>query len=237
MLITIDGPAGAGKSTVAKLLAIKLSEQTETEYEYLDTGSMYRAVALAGLRKNVDWNVPEMLEKIARAAEIDVYDAKTFLDGEDVSCEIRLPEVTDKTKYAANNPAIRAMMVDSQQKIGQRYLEMGKGLVTEGRDQGTVVFPRAHFKFFVTATPEERARRRMGEMAKMKKCGHGSDFADILAKINQRDAQDSSRETGPLREPEDSTRIITDGMTINEVVETMMEIVGAGKNAPQMPAP
>ena len=226
MLITIDGPAGAGKSTVARLLAVKLSERTDTVYEYLDTGSMYRAVALAGLRRKIDWDKPHELEKIARSVVIEVNNRQTFLDGEDVSREIRSPEITDKTKYAANNPAIRAVMVELQQAIGLRYLEQNKGLVTEGRDQGTVVFPDANYKFFVTATPEERARRRLGELEKLG--GHG-DFADILDKINLRDAQDSSREVGPLREPPAAIRVVTDGMDVDAVVATMIRAMSGDK--------
>ena len=226
MLITIDGPAGAGKSTVAKLLALRLSQSGETIYEYLDTGAMYRAVALAGLRDVVDWDVPGELERVAKSVEIDVFDSKTFLNGKDVTAVVRSPEITDKTRFAANNPAIRAVMVALQQRIGRRYVAQNKGLVTEGRDQGTVVFPDAACKFFVTASPEERARRRLHEMTKRGGYDQSSlDFAEILAKINERDLRDSSREVGPLCEPKDALRIVTDGMGIDEVVTAMLAAV------------
>lgn len=220
MIITIDGPAGAGKSTVAKLLAQRLSGRTPCEY--LDTGSMYRAVALAGIRRNVDWNIPERLEEVANCVSINVWEARTFLDGEDVTERVRSPEVTEKTRFSANNPAIREIMVRLQQQIGKRYLLENKSLVTEGRDQGTIVFPDADFKFFITATPEERARRRFGEMRRR---GESGDLNEILQAINLRDAQDSSRKVGPLREPDDAHRVVTDGMEIDEVVRYLIRII------------
>ena len=150
MIITIDGPAGAGKSTVAKRLAALLG------FDYLDTGAMYRAVALFGLRKNVNWDKPAELVAIAEQMRLHVESGRTFVDGEDVSDAVRSANVTEKTRFAANHPTIRAIMVRWQLNATQ-----GKNIVTEGRDQGTAVFPDAVCKIYLTATPEERARRRV----------------------------------------------------------------------------
>jgi cytidylate kinase len=222
MIITIDGPAGAGKSTATKLLAARLSERSGKTFEYLDTGSMYRAAALLGLRRQVDWNDTTQFESLVEKASIDIFDGKTFLDGEDVTELVRSPEVTEKTRFAADNPAIRLIMVESQRVVAARYFLNGKGLVTEGRDQGTVVFPDAPVKFFVTATPEERAKRRLGELRQRGKQG---DFGDILKSITERDDRDSTRQVGPLCEPKDSIRIVTDGMTIENVVDQLVQII------------
>jgi len=211
MIITIDGPAGAGKSTVAKRLAALLG------FDYLDTGAMYRAVALCGLRKNVNWDKPDELVAIAKRMQIRVESGRTFVDGEDVSDAVRSADVTEKTRFSANNPAIRAVMVRWQQAAAQE-----KDIVTEGRDQGTAVFPNAECKIFLTATPEERARRRVQEYEQR---GENADFDEILRQINRRDADDMAREVGPLCEPPDAVRVVTDGMTIDEVVIKLAEIV------------
>lgn len=216
MIITIDGPAGAGKSTIAKLLAERLN------YAFLDTGSMYRAVTLAGIRKNIDWNAPEKLLVLAEALNIEIRSTRTFLDGEDVTEAVRSEDVTSKIKYASDNPGVRYLMVELQRKTAKLMCEEFSGVVTDGRDQGSVVFPDAGCKIFLTATPEERARRRLGEIEKR---GETADFGDVLEKINRRDASDSAREVGPLIEPVDSCRVVTDGMDIPAVIEKILEIV------------
>ncbi|RMF98203.1 MAG: (d)CMP kinase, partial [Planctomycetota bacterium] len=144
MIVTIDGPAGAGKSTVAKRTARRLG------FDYLDTGAMYRAVALAGIRAGVDWNVPEQLEALLPNLDIRFDGERVLLNGEDVSEAVRTPEVTAVTRFAADNPTIRAELVRRQQEIGAT-----RNLVTEGRDQGTVVFPHAECKIYLWASPEE----------------------------------------------------------------------------------
>ena len=222
MIITLDGPAGAGKSTVAKRLALRLTEKSGKVFEYLDTGSMYRAVALLGIRSNVDWQIPEQLERCAANAVMMIIDGRTLLNGEDVTEAVRTPAVTEKTRFAADNPVIRQMMVEQQRNIAQAFLTANKGLVTEGRDQGTVVFPDAACKFFLTATPEERTRRRLGELQQR---GIAGNFEEIYRQITERDARDTVRPVGPLCEPPDAHRIVSDGMTIVDVVERIVEII------------
>lgn len=220
MIITLDGPAGAGKSTVARLLAQRLTEKSGKTFEYLDTGSMYRAVTLFGIRSNVDWQIPEQLEHCAASAVITFIDRRTLLNGEDVTEAVRSPAVTEKSRFAANNPVIRQIMVEQQRNIAQTFLAENKGLVTEGRDQGTVVFPDAACKFFLTASPEERTRRRLGELQQR---GITGGFDEIYRQITERDERDSARSVGPLCESSDAHRIVSDGMTIDEVVGRMIE--------------
>jgi len=221
MIVTLDGPAGAGKSTVAKLLAIRLTQKLSKTFEYLDTGSMYFAITLFGIRNLIDWQIPAQLERLAQSAVVNISDGHTFLNGEDVTEAVRSPEITEKTRFAADNPVIRYMMVEQQRNIAQTFLETNKGLVTEGRDQGTVVFPDAACKFFLTATPEERTHRRLGELQQR---GIVGNFDEIYRQITDRDARDAARSVGPLCQPPDAHLIVSDGMTIDEVVERLAEI-------------
>lgn len=222
MIITLDGPAGAGKSTIAKGLAVRLSASCSTPFEYLDTGSMYRAVALLGIRNGVDWNDPDRLYRLAEKAEIDIVAGRTLLNGEDITEAVRSPEVTQRTRFAADEPRIRELMVALQRRIADRFAEEGKGLVTEGRDQGSVVFPDAVFKIYLTATPEERTLRRLGEM---KQRGEHGEFHEILRQIMERDERDSTRAVGPLREPENGILFTTDGMDVETVLNNLVKIV------------
>ncbi|MCF0234870.1 MAG: (d)CMP kinase [Thermoguttaceae bacterium] len=215
-VITIDGPAGAGKSVASRLLAARLG------VEYLNTGAMYRAIALKGLREGIDLTDEAALTALARAARIESRNGATFLDGEDVSDAVRSPEVSQTVKYPANAPTARALMADLQRKIG-----LERPVVTEGRDQGTAVFPDAKCKFYLTASPEERARRRSGEYRRR---GESVPFDLILRQIIERDRQDSEREIGPLKEPEDAIRIESDGKTIDEVVAEMEKAARAKLN-------
>ena len=209
-VITIDGPAGSGKSTVARLLARRLG------VAFLDTGGMYRAAALLGLRGKADWDDPQMLVRLVQGHEIVNQFGKTTLDGEDVSREIRTSEVTGLTHFAADNPDIREVMVALQ-----RQCAVGRSLVTEGRDQGSVVFPDAYRKFYLTASAEERARRRAEDLRAR---GENPDIEELRQQILLRDQRDSQREVGPLRVPDGAMVIDSTAMSVDEVVEKMYQL-------------
>ena len=217
MIVTIDGPAGAGKSSISRRLAEQLG------FAFLDTGAMYRAIALKGLQANINWDNAEQLVTYARQATIDLAGAKVFLNGEDVSQEIRSQQVTQHTRYAANNVGVREELVRLQ-----REFATGKDVVTEGRDQGTVVFPNAECKIFLTATPEERARRRVTDLAAR---GENVSFEEILQQQSRRDEEDSQRDVGPLKKAEDAREFLTDGMSEEEVLHALIEIVRGCQNA------
>ena len=211
MIVTIDGPAGAGKSTVARLLAEKLG------FDFLDTGAMYRCVALQGLRQEVDLSDDEALAEIARTLDLEFDGAIVLLGGEDVTAEIRTPEVTSLIHYAADNLQVREAMVSLQRKLA-----FEDDVVTEGRDQGTVAFPEAECKFFLSASAEERARRRVEQM---RQAGKDASLEEVLQQQNIRDQQDEAREVGGLKAADDALHVITDGMRPFEVVEHLERLV------------
>lgn len=210
MIITIDGPAGAGKSSVARTLARRLG------FRFLDTGAMYRAVALAGKRHGLDWDVPDDLARLARKIDLKVVGDRILLDGEDVTESVRTSEVTAVTRYAADNPQVRERLVQLQ-----RSLAGNDDIVTEGRDQGTVAFPDAECKIFLTASPEERARRRLHDLQSQ---GEPVTLEQVLAAQERRDLQDVIRVVGPLVPAADAIKVCTDGMTLDEVVDRLEEI-------------
>jgi cytidylate kinase len=199
MLVAIDGPAGAGKSTVARAVADALG------FTYLDTGAMYRAVALASLRGH----------GLPYAAEIGfTEDGHVMLEGEDVEGLIRTPDVSEEASKVASDPQVRKAMVEQQ-----RRLIAQADWVAEGRDIGTVVAPDAEVKVYLTASPEERARRRAAEL--------GADLETVLADQTIRDQRDMQRADSPLRPADDAVEVDTTGLTIDEVVDRIVSLTGA----------
>ncbi|CAA9406437.1 MAG: Cytidylate kinase, partial [uncultured Phycisphaerae bacterium] len=219
MVITIDGPAGTGKSSVALAVAERLG------YDFLDTGAMYRAIGLAALRREARLDDPRELAFVARHARIE-YDWSrhppgVMLNDEPVGHLLRGAEATRAASYVAVVPAIREMLVKQQQEIGRQRPD----LVTEGRDQGTVVFPDAGLKFYLDASPAERARRRVHQL---KARGEIVDYHEILNQIESRDQRDRSRSVGPLAAAADAEVLDTTALTEAQVVE---HIVSRAKGA------
>ena len=223
MIIAIDGPSGAGKSTLGKMLAKKLN------LLYLDTGAMYRAVALAVDRANVPHRDIDRIACIAENAKIDLVGApdslRIILDGDEVTAEIRTLEIAQAASVVSTISEVRRIMVEHQRAIGNAA---PNGCVLEGRDIGSVVFPRADIKFFLTAKPEARARRRFTEDSAK---GRISTFEQTLAEINERDERDVSREDSPLTIAEDAVVIDTSELDLAEVFDQMIAKIGEVKAA------
>ena len=214
-ILAIDGPAGAGKSTVARGAAARLG------FTYIDTGAMYRGVALAARRRGLNLNDPEALGRIAAETGFSFRQAegttRLLLDGEDVSDAIRRPEISGLASEIATFPGVRAALVEKQRRLGAEG-----GIVMEGRDIGTVVFPQAEVKVYLDATPQERARRRRADLAKQ---GVDVSLEQVLRDIEERDRRDSTRADSPLRLAPGATRVITDGLSIEEVIDRLVRLV------------
>jgi cytidylate kinase len=205
MVIAIDGPAGAGKSTVARALAERLG------FTYLDSGAMYRCVALAALERGVDLDDEAAMRELAGSLEIELDGDRVALDGRDVSVSIREPRVSEASSRVSVHPGVREAMVARQRELiaAGRY-------VTEGRDIGTVVSPEAPLKVFLTASPEERARRRAEQT--------GEDPEVVLAAQRERDVRDATREHSALRAADDATEIDTTGLSLDQVVDRVVTL-------------
>jgi cytidylate kinase len=211
MIVTIDGPAGAGKSSAARSLAQRLG------FLFLDTGAMYRAVTFAALRAGIDLADEQALGRLLDGMRLEMPPGRVLLDGADVTREIRTPEITTGTRAAADSPTVRRRLV-----AWQREIAVGRNVVTEGRDQGTIVFPHAEAKFFLVADPVERARRRHREIQAR---GRDIPFDEVLAAQHERDAQDAARAIAPMLAADDAITFDSTKLTPDEVVAAMEQLV------------
>lgn len=215
IVVAIDGPAGAGKSTVSKRLAAELG------YRLLDTGALYRSVALVARRRGIRWDDEAGLARIAEALDITFRMGggvnRVFVEGRDVSTAIRTPEISDGASQVSALASVRAGLIKLQRSIGAQG-----AVIAEGRDIGTVVFPSAGAKFFLTADEGARAKRRHKELAVV---DSSADLAATAAEMRQRDERDSKREIAPLRRADDAVHVDSSDMTLEEVVRFMRGVV------------
>lgn len=215
MIIAIDGPSGAGKSTLAKRLARDLG------YTYLDTGAMYRALALKILRQGLDLGDATKLARLVVATDIDLVhregNLQVLLDGVNVSALIRTPEVSQMASKASAFSVVRKRMLDLQRALGQRG-----NVVAEGRDIGTVIFPQAEVKIYLDASVQERARRRYEEL---RAAGRDVTVEETIRELEERDKRDSERDVAPLRKAEDALAIDSSGLTAEAVLERVMRVI------------
>lgn len=207
MIVTIDGPAGAGKSSAARMLAQRLG------FDFLDTGAMYRAVTLAALRCSCERTDQDAVASLLESIHLEMPPGRVLLDGEDVTAQLRTPEVTAASGAIASNSAVRTRLVD-----WQRQIALGRDIVCEGRDQGTIAFPAAACKFFLFANPVERARRRHRELTER---GESITHEVILQAQQERDARDAARDIAPMVPAPDAILLDSTQMALEEVVATM----------------
>jgi len=206
--IAIDGPGGAGKSTIAMAVAKAL------QIDYIDTGSMYRAVALKILNEGIDLADESALGEMLDRTDIDFSKGNIYLDGEAINDKIRTPEISTMASACSALPIVRQKLVALQRKMGE-----SKSIIMDGRDIGTNVLPQAEYKFFLTASPEERARRRTLELQEK---GQDVSYKDVLADIEKRDFQDSNRALNPLKQAEDAILVNTTGIPLDESIQIIL---------------
>lgn len=213
IIIAIDGPSGAGKGTIARAVASRLG------FHHVDTGAMYRALAWKALRESVDLANEAAVSALAERAQFDVIDGRVAIDGHDVVAAIRTPEMDAAASVVARQPAVRRVLVERQRALGA----LG-GLVMEGRDIGTVVFPAAAVKIYLDASPEERARRRATDPAHASGQGTAA-IQEVATALAERDRIDSTRATAPLSVAPDAVVIDTTALSIDDAVERVMQLV------------
>lgn len=211
MIVAIDGPAGAGKSSVARAAAAALG------FAHMDTGAMYRALTLAALDEGLDVTDRDLLDAFVASMDVSLDDNSVTIGGRDVTAMLRTPEVTDAVPRIAAEPQVRAALVPLQRRLAER-----RDIVVEGRDIGTVVFPDAEIKIYLTASPIERARRRTRQMGLAEDDGT---IEEMAADIGARDTTDATRDVSPLLQAEGSRRIDSSDMTLEEVVAAVVELV------------
>lgn len=210
-IVTVDGPAGSGKSTIAKIIAKKYG------FTYIDTGAMYRMIALYALENSISLDDTEAVEDMLKNTKLDIIGNQFFLNGKDVSEEIRTPRVSAIVSPVSAIKEVRVKLVDLQREISK-----GKSVILDGRDIGTVVFPNGDVKIFLVASPEERAKRRLKEYEEK---GVEADYESVLASIKERDYLDSTRKESPLKKAEDAHEIDSSTMSIDEVVEAISKYI------------
>jgi CMP/dCMP kinase len=222
IVVAIDGPAGSGKSTAAKRLANLLG------YRLLDTGALYRSVALLARRRDTSWDDEDALAAIAAALDVefrlDGMTNRLFIGGEDVSAAIRTPEVSQGSSIVSAKPRVRGALLGLQRRLGGEG-----GVVAEGRDVGTVVFPTARAKFFLTASDDVRAKRRQDEL---RAAGVDADFTATLSEMRRRDERDATRQAAPLLCAPDAVVLDSSALTVDEVVRRMFDVVRAREREP-----
>jgi cytidylate kinase len=213
LIIAIDGPSGAGKGTIAREIAARLG------YRHVDTGAMYRAVAWKALQEGVDLVSETDVAALSERVQFDL-SSRVIVDGHDVSTAIRTPQIDAAATIVARHPAVRRVLVRRQQALGA-----GGGVVMEGRDIGTVVFPQADVKLYLDASPEERARRRANDPAH--RLAPGSALSDVATALAERDRSDSTRAVSPLAMAADAVLVETTGLSVEAAVERVMAVIEA----------